>query len=122
MNQKSEQRREFKRGGLQRVILYNMRKISEEGYMTNLSKGGCLIYCYSPVPVQVNKQIEISFGLKNSSDIISLKGQIVRATKYNRGTNDYNYQLGIKFLRLTEKQGKAIENLVRRFLKDINQE
>ena len=71
--------------------------------------------------MQVNEAVSISFKLKNSPDNIRLKGQIVRVTPYDIATDDYNYQLGIKFLNLKEKQEQAIENFVRRILKNIKQ-
>jgi c-di-GMP-binding flagellar brake protein YcgR len=122
MKQKGDEKRIFERGPLQIIVRYTMQKKSEKGYMTNLSKGGALMYCYSPNPVQVNEAVSISFRLKNSPDNIRLKGQIVRVTPYDIDTNDYNYQLGIKFLNLKEKQEQTIENFVRRILKNIKQE
>ncbi len=121
MNHNSKQKRKFKRGGVQGVIFYKLPDRSGEGFMTNLSKGGGLIYCYSPTPVQVNDPIEISFSLKNSPGNIRLKAQVVRVTDFNRDSEEFNHQLGIEFLNLTEQQGQAIEAFVDRFLQNIKQ-
>ena len=121
MNQNSQQKRKFKRGGVQGVIFFKLPDGSGEGFMTNLSKGGGLIYCYSPTPVQVNDPIEISFSLKNSPGNLRLKARVVRVTDFKRDSEEYNYQLGIEFLNLTDKQGQAIEALVDRYLQNIKQ-
>lgn len=127
MKLKSSEKREGKRAPLQIVMRYTMQKKSKKGYMTNLSEGGCLMYCYSPAPVQVNKPVKISFYLKNSLDNISVKSKVVRVTPfirntYDRYTEDINYMLGIQFLSLNQSHKEAIENYTRKVLNAIKQE
>jgi c-di-GMP-binding flagellar brake protein YcgR len=122
MEQKGAEQRRFKRGQLQIGIRYTMQKKSKKGYMTNLSEGGCLMYCHSSEPVQLNEPVEISFSLKNSMDTIKVKGKVVRVMPFERNAQDVNHALGIKFLAIKEAQKKAIANFTRQFLADTLQE
>ena len=116
------EKRQFKRGQLQIGIRYTMQRKSRKGYMTNLSEGGCLMYCHSSTPVQLNESVEISFSLKNSMDTIKVKGKVVRVMPFERSAQDVNYALGIEFLTIKEAQKKAIANYTRQFLADTLQE
>jgi c-di-GMP-binding flagellar brake protein YcgR len=122
MESKGAELRSFKRGQLQIGIRYTMQKKSKKGYMTNLSEGGCLMYCHSSEPVQLNEPVEISFSLKNSMDTIKVKGKVVRVMPFERSAQDVNYALGIEFLTIKEAQKKAIANFTRQFLADTLQE
>lgn len=113
------EKRKHPRGGLQVVVQYKLNDDLNNGYMTNLSQGGCLLYCTSQAPVQVGTPVEISFDLKNMSHHFLLKGLVVRVTSYYRGSEEYNHELGIKFLDVTEKEGKLIADYVQRFLENI---
>jgi c-di-GMP-binding flagellar brake protein YcgR len=122
MESKGAEQRRVKRGQLQIGIRYTMQKKSKKGYMTNLSEGGCLMYCHSSEPVQLNEPVEISFSLKNSMDAIKLKGKVVRVMPFERSASDVNYALGIEFLTIKEAQKKVIANYTKQFLADTLQE
>ena len=122
MEPKGAEQRRFKRGQLQIGIRYTMQKKSRKGYMTNLSEGGCLMYCQSSEPIQINEPVEISFSLKNSMNVIKVKGRVVRVMPFERSAQDVNYALGIEFLKIKEAQKKAIANYTRQFLADTLQE
>ena len=122
MEPKGAELRRFKRGQLKIGIRYTMQKKSKKGYMTNLSEGGCLMYCHSSEPVQLNEPVEISFSLKNSMDTIKVKGKVVRVMPFERNAQDVNHALGIEFLAIKEAQKKAIANFTRQFLADTLQD
>jgi c-di-GMP-binding flagellar brake protein YcgR len=122
MEAKGAEQRRFKRGQLQIGVRYTMQKKSKKGYMTNLSEGGCLMYCHSPESIQLNEPVEITFDLKNSMDEIKVKGKVVRVMPFERRADDLNYALGIEFLTLKESEKKAIANFTRQFLADTLQE
>jgi c-di-GMP-binding flagellar brake protein YcgR len=121
------EKRKFKRGPLLLPIIFTLGALSKEGYLTDLSAGGCRLYCYSPVPVQANEPIEIFLNLKNSQENISLKARILRANPFNynpdfRSKEEINYELGIKFLRVNERQQEAIKNYTGMVLGRMKQE
>jgi len=123
---KDSEKRKFKRGPLPLPIIYTMHAESKEGYITDLSAGGCRLYCYSPVPVKINEPIEISLRLKNSKNYISLKAQIIRVNPFNynpyfKNEEEINYELGVKFLNVNESQQEAIETYARMVLKRMKQ-
>jgi c-di-GMP-binding flagellar brake protein YcgR len=119
---KGAEQKRLKRGQLQIGIRYTMQKKSKKGYMTNLSEGGCLMYCHSSEPVQLNEPVEISFSLKNAMDTIKVKGKVVRVMPFERSAQDVNYALGIEFLTVKEAQQKVIANYTKQFLADTLQE
>jgi Tfp pilus assembly protein PilZ len=114
-----QEKRRFPRGGLQVVAQYNLEGFLNQGYMTNLSRGGCLFYCTSPAPIQIGTPLELSFDLKNTSHHFVVQGRVVRVTSYYRGTEDYNHELGVEFLNLSEREGKLIEDYVQKFLENV---
>ncbi len=126
MMTEDSEKRKFKRGPLLLPIIYTLQAISKEGYITDLSAGGCRLYCYSPVPVKVDESIEIFLNLKNSQDNISLKAKILRVNRFNynpdfRSKEEINYELGVKFLGVDERQQEAIENYTRMVLGRMKQ-
>ncbi|HMK64962.1 MAG TPA: PilZ domain-containing protein [Thermodesulfobacteriota bacterium] len=118
METSDQEKRAFKRGPLLIPVRYEMQGEIKKGYMTDLSKGGCRLYCYSPTPVEENNPTALSFTLKNSADHISVIGQVVRASSFippvfrGEATREFNYELGIRFLGLNEKQGQEVENFI----------
>ena len=122
MEPKGAEQRRFKRGQPQIGIRYTMQKKSRKGYMTNLSEGGCLMYCHFSEPIQINEPVELSFVLKNSMNAIKVKGRVVRVMPFERSAQDVNYALGIEFLKIKEAQKKVIANYTRQFLADTLQE
>ena len=114
MTEDSEKRR-FKRGPLLLPIIFTLGGVSKEGYITDLSAGGCRLYCYSAVPAKADEPIEISLNLKNAQENISVKARILRANPFSynpdfRSKEEINYELGIKFLGVNERQREVIEN------------
>jgi c-di-GMP-binding flagellar brake protein YcgR len=122
MEKQGAEKRRFKRGQLQIGIRYTMQKKSRKGYMTNLSLGGCLMYCHSTKPVQINEPVEISFRLKNSVNTTKVRGKVVRVQPFERSAQEINCALGIEFLGVKEVQKRAIENYIKQFLTDTLQE
>lgn len=125
MQKKGLEKREFKRGPLQIPVKYSINHTLRDGYMTNLSVGGCLLYCYSLFSIRAGEQVEISFNLKNSQDKISLKGEILRVDPfvYNpdyASREEINQALGVKFLILNEVQKQAIEGYTSMVLDRMN--
>lgn len=115
MMTEDSEKRKFRRGPLLLPIVYTLQAISKEGYITDLSSGGCRLYCFSPVPVKAGEPIEIFLNLKNSPDKISVKARILRANPFSynpyfRSKEEINYELGVKFLSVDERQQEAIEN------------
>ncbi len=126
MTTEDSEKRKFKRGPLLLPIIYTMQAISKEGYITNLSAGGCRLYCYSPVPVKAGESIEIFLNLRNSPDNVSLKAKILRVNRFNynpdlRSKEEINYELGVKFLSVDERQKEIIENYTRMVLGRMKQ-
>jgi c-di-GMP-binding flagellar brake protein YcgR len=126
MMRKKSEKRKSKRGPLQLPVIYTKKAVSKEGYITNLSAGGCRLYCYSPVPVKSGEPVEVSLNLKNSKGNISLKAQIIRVNPfiYNPDFNnqeEINYELGVKFLSVNESQQEALENYTRMVLRRMKQ-
>jgi hypothetical protein len=127
MMRKDSGKRKFKRGPLLLPVNYTLRAESKEGTITNLSAGGCRLYCYSPIPVKADEPIEIFLNLKNSKGPISLKAQIVRVSPfiYNpdlRSREEINCELGVKFLAVNISQQEAIENYTGMVLRRMKQE
>jgi c-di-GMP-binding flagellar brake protein YcgR len=123
---KDSEKRKFKRGPLPLPIIFTLHAVSREGYITDLSAGGCRLYCYSPVPVKVDEPIEIFLALKNSKNDISLKAQIIRVNPFNynpyfRSKEEINYELGVKFLSINESRREAIETYARMILGRMKQ-
>lgn len=110
--QESEKRK-FPRGPLQLPVSFTLHEITRKGYLTNLSAGGGLLYCYSLVPVNRHEPIEISFSLKNAPNDLALRCRVVRVTPFNYNP-DYgnrpavNYALGLEFLDVPEAQQRWI--------------
>jgi c-di-GMP-binding flagellar brake protein YcgR len=121
MKLKVREKRKFKRGPLQIPVYYTFQKKPEIGYMSNLSEGGCLMYCHSPAPVKINKTVEISFNLKNYPEPITLKARVVRSAPFVINAEDVNCLVGLQFLSLTPSQKEAINNYVRKALQALKQ-
>jgi c-di-GMP-binding flagellar brake protein YcgR len=123
---KDSDQRKFKRGPLLLPVIYNFQAVSKDGSITDLSAGGCRLYCYSPDPVKSGETIDIFLNLKTSQDMISLKAQIVRVSPFlynpDFGSQEtINYELGVKFLKVNERQQEAIENYTRMVLRRMKQ-
>ena len=126
MMTKDPEKRKFERGPLLLPIIFNLQAVSKEGYLTNLSAGGCRLYCYSPDPVKSGEPIDIFLNLKNSQDIMTLNAQIIRVNPFiyspDFGSEEtINYELGVKFLGVDERQQEAIENYTRMVLRRMKQ-
>lgn len=123
-----KEKRAFRRGPLLIPVRYEMKGEIRKGFMTDLSKGGCRLYCYSLTPIEENIPIALSFTLKNSSAVISVNAQVVRTSSFippvfrGEDTRDFNHELGIKFLDLTGEQGQEVENFITMVLKSMKQE
>ncbi|MCX5904994.1 MAG: PilZ domain-containing protein [Proteobacteria bacterium] len=122
MNREVKKKRIFSRGALQVRARCRLKNRQRKCYMTNLSEGGCLIYCYSSAAISAGETLEISFRLNNASEEIVVEGTVARAMPFNRGTQDINYTLGIRFSDLAEKQKKAIVNFIHQYLADMRQD
>jgi c-di-GMP-binding flagellar brake protein YcgR len=121
MGRKDQEKRKFSRGALQVSARCRLKKSQIKCYMTNLSEGGCQIYCYSAAAVRSGDKIEISFNLNNAEEAFVVNGDIARAMPFNRGARDINHSLGVRFTSLTEKQKKAIISFIDRYLSDMRQ-
>lgn len=111
----NEEKRKFKRGPLLLSVMITLEGISREGYLTDLSAGGCRLYCYSPDPVRSGEGIDIFLNLKNMQEIMTLNAQIVWVNPFiyspDFGSREaINYELGVRFLEVHERQQEAIEN------------
>jgi c-di-GMP-binding flagellar brake protein YcgR len=122
MDRKDKEKRKFSRGALQVSARCRLKKSQIKCYMTNLSEGGCQIYCYSATAVRSGGKIEISFNLNNAEEELAVSGTIVRTMPFSRGAKDINRSLGIRFTDLTEKQKKAIGNFIKRYLSDMRRD
>jgi c-di-GMP-binding flagellar brake protein YcgR len=111
----NEEKRKFRRGPLLLPVIITLAGISREGSLTDLSAGGCRLYCYSPEPVRSGERIDIFLNLKNSQDMMTLNAQIVWVNPFiyspDFGSQEaINSELGVKFLDVNERQQEAIEN------------
>jgi c-di-GMP-binding flagellar brake protein YcgR len=111
----NEEKRKFKRGPLLLPVIMTLEGVSREGFLTDLSAGGCRLYCYSPEPVRSGERIDMFLNLKNSQDIMTLNAYIVWVNPFiyipDFGRQEaINYELGVKFLGIDERQQEAIEN------------
>jgi c-di-GMP-binding flagellar brake protein YcgR len=121
MDRKVKEKREFPRGSLQISAHCRLKKSRIKCYMTNLSEGGCQIYCYSAAAIRSGDKIVIFFNLNNAEEEFEVSGAVVRALPYSRGAKDINHCLGIRFTDLTENEKRAIANFINRFLSDMRQ-
>ena len=113
----NEEKRQYKRGPLLLPVLFTLSGATHEGYLTNLSAGGCLLYCFSEIPLEVDHPIEIDFNLKNLPGAFILKGQLVRVIPftykpYLEFKEEINHELGIRFLNADEGQIRSIEGYI----------
>jgi Tfp pilus assembly protein PilZ len=118
MKKTGKDKRQFKRGPLQLGIHYTLNKQPGKGYMTNISEGGCFIYCYSPTRIKKNDRIKLTFYLKDADDYIVANGRIAWVMPFMRGQKDINYAAGIQFVDLEEEDKKAIAAFIRQVLED----
>jgi Tfp pilus assembly protein PilZ len=121
MKKTGKDKRKFIRGPLQLSIRYTLNKQPSKGYMTNISEGGCCIYCYSPTRIKKNDPITINFNLKDVNDYIVATGKIAWVMPFMRGQKDINYAVGIKFIDLEEEDKKAIAAFIRKFMEDARE-
>lgn len=122
MNKEDNEKRNFFRGALQVGARCRLKNRQRKCYMTNLSEGGCLIYCYSSTAIRAGEILEISFRLNKTAEEILVRGTVARAMPFNRGAKDINHTLGIRFTDLTEKQKNAIVNFIHQYLADMRQD
>jgi c-di-GMP-binding flagellar brake protein YcgR len=122
MGKKDEEKRKCSRGALQIRARCRLKKSQKKCYMTNLSEGGCQLYCYSATALRSGGKIEISFTLDNAQEEFTVSGTVIRAMPFSRGAKDINHSLGIRFTDLTEKQKKAIVNFINRYLADMRRD
>ena len=85
-----------------------------ECLMTNLSRGGLFISTASPLPLGSKLRLWIKVG--ESGDEVDLEGEVA---SHNSGPGLLTEEcgMGVKFVRLSEEQEKAVENLFERSLR-----
>lgn len=123
---KDPEKRKFRRGPLLLPVVLTLQDVSKDGYIADLSAGGCRLYCYSPDPVKPGELIEIFFNLKNWQDVITLNAQIVRLNPFiyspDFGSPEtINCELGVKFLGVNKRLQEAIENYTQTVLRRMKQ-
>ena len=96
MNKRDKEKRIFSRGALQVGARCRLKNRQRKCYMTNLSEGGCLIYCYASAAISVGEPLEVFFSLSNAAEEIHIKCTVVRVMPFNRGAKDINHALGIR--------------------------
>lgn len=121
MKKDGKNKRIFKRGFLQLSVRCTLNRKALKGYMTNLSEGGCLIYCYSPDPIPMDAIARLTFNLKKSTDDIVVKGRVIRVMPFIRSGKDINYAVGVHFLELKKEHRKLIFNFIQKVLTDIRE-
>ncbi|MCX5896828.1 MAG: PilZ domain-containing protein [Proteobacteria bacterium] len=72
--------------------------------------------------LQVSARCRLKNRLNNASEEIVVVGTVARSMPFNRGAQDINHTLGIRFSDLTEKQKKAIVNFIHQYLVDMRQD
>jgi hypothetical protein len=126
MMTKDPEKRKFRRGPLLIPVVLTLRAVSKDGFITDLSAGGCRLYCYSPDPVKSGELIEIFLNLKNWQDVMTLNAQIVRVNPFiyspDFGSPEtINCELGVRFLGVNERLQEAIESYTRMGLRRMKQ-
>jgi hypothetical protein len=103
-------KRIYKRRNLQVPARFTIHGYSDYGYITNLSEGGCLLYCSLPDQLALYTPIGITLTFKNSPEEIKVKGIVVRGfpfsvrSNYENSYDDINYELAIEFIELNDNQ------------------
>jgi len=85
-----------------------------ECLMTNLSRGGVFISTPSPLPLGTSLQIWIR--IEESGQELEISGEVA---SHNSGPGLLTEELGmgVRFVRMTEEQEKAVDNLYERTLR-----
>ncbi len=85
-----------------------------ETLMTNLSRGG--IFIATEVPLPPGSTLRVRIRIEESGQELDIEGEVA---SHNSGPGLLNEDLGmgIKFIRMTPEQEKAIDNLYERSLR-----
>lgn len=123
----NSQNRQFKRGPLQLPVSFTLNEVAKEGYLSNLSAGGCLLYCYLPFAIKSNHPIELLLKLNIFPYPIKIIGHVAWVESFIYNPNyalkeEINYQMGIQFLDLDEGEKKAIDDYAGKVLERMRQE
>lgn len=84
-----------------------------ESLMTNFSRGGVFISTPSPLPLGTKMRIQIRIG--ESDDVVDVQGEVAWHNM-GPGLQTEEQGMGVQFVRLTEEEEKAVDNLYERSL------
>ncbi|MEW6184365.1 MAG: PilZ domain-containing protein [Thermodesulfobacteriota bacterium] len=113
MKKEKGEKRAFPRGKLLRPLVYTIAGLSQKGYISDLSKGGCHLYIYSDESFPLEIPFEIELRLENFQDPIQVQAKAVREgpflyQPYPESPQDINREIGIQFLLVTERDNEWI--------------
>lgn len=79
-----------------------------ESLMTNVSRGGLFIATASPLPLGTRMRIRIC--IEETGDVVDVEGEVAW---HNMGPGLVSEEqgMGVQFVRLTEEEEKAVDNL-----------
>ncbi len=79
-----------------------------ESLMTNFSRGG--VFVATPEPLSMHSLLELRLSLEESGKELDVQGEVA-SLNTGPGLTSEEFGMGIRFVRLTEAQAKAIDEM-----------
>ncbi len=85
-----------------------------ESLMTNLSRGG--LFIATPNPLPLGSTLHLRIRIEESQQEVEVEGEVA-SLNTGPGLLDEELGMGVKFIRLSEEQAKAVSDLYERSLR-----
>jgi len=85
-----------------------------ESLMTNVSRGG--VFISTPEPLPLGAKLRLRIRIEETDQVLDLQGEVASLNS-GPGLMTEELGMGIKFIRLSEEEEKAVDNLYERSLR-----
>jgi len=82
--------------------------------MTNVSRGG--VFISTPEPLPLGAKLRLRIRIEETDEVLDLQGEVASLNS-GPGLMTEELGMGIKFIRLSEEEEKAVDNLYERSLR-----
>lgn len=101
MSRRRQSRRQYARAEVNWPVDVENSKVRLKGSITNISRGGALIYLKEKL--DIHDQIRLGIEIPEYEDVIFAKGEVVRSFAVESGHNSGSFCVGVKFTEISNE-------------------